>query len=134
MTVDEIQLGSMPERGTIDALFILRRVQEEYHAKGKKLYLCFADLEKALGTVPRKVLEWAMRKNKIPEALVRSVMSMHEGAKTRVRVDSELSEEFGVNVGMHQGSVQSPFLFTVVIDVVTEFTREDALSYCMLMT
>ena len=34
----------------------------------------------------------------IPEVLVRSVMSLYEGAKTRVRVDSELSEEFEVNV------------------------------------
>ena len=25
--------------GTIDAVFILRRLQEEYHAKGKKLYV-----------------------------------------------------------------------------------------------
>ena len=33
----------MPERGTIDAvlMLILRRMQEEYHAKGKKLYICF---------------------------------------------------------------------------------------------
>ena len=30
--------------------------------------------------------------------------------QTRVRVDSELSEEFEVNVGMHKGSVLSPFL------------------------
>ena len=32
-----MQIGFMPERGTIDAVFILRRMQEEYHAKGKKL-------------------------------------------------------------------------------------------------
>ena len=35
-------------RGTIDAVFILRRMQLECHAKGKKLYMCFVDLEKAL--------------------------------------------------------------------------------------
>ena len=35
VTVDEMQLGLMPERGRIDAVFILRRMQEEYHAKGK---------------------------------------------------------------------------------------------------
>ena len=55
-------------------------------------------------------------------------MSLYEGAKTRVRVDSELSEEIEVKVGMHQGSVLSPFLFAVVVDVVTEFAREGALS------
>ena len=37
----------MPERGTIVPVFILRRMQEEYHAKGEKLYMCFVDLEKA---------------------------------------------------------------------------------------
>ena len=55
-------------------------------------------------------------------------MSLSEGAKTRVRVDSELSEENEVKVGMHQGSVLSPFLFAVVVDGVTEFAREGALS------
>ena len=50
-------------------------------------------------------------------------MPLYEGAKTRVRVDSELLEELEVKVGMHQGSVLSPFLFTVVVDVVTELDR-----------
>ena len=33
-----------------------------------------------------------MRKKGIPEVLARSVMSLHEGAKTKVREDTELSE------------------------------------------
>ena len=70
----------MPERGTIDAVYILRQLQEKCHAKGKS-YMCFVDLEKAFDKVPRKVLEWAMRKKGIPEVLVRSVMSLYEGAK-----------------------------------------------------
>ena len=48
VSVDEKQFGFMPERGTIDAVFILRRLQEEYHAKGLKLYVCFVDLDKIL--------------------------------------------------------------------------------------
>ena len=44
LTVDKKQLGFMPERGAIerrmqeaiDAVFILRRMQEVYHAKGKR--------------------------------------------------------------------------------------------------
>ena len=34
------------------------------------------DLEKAFERVPRKVVEWTMRKKRIPEALVRAVMRM----------------------------------------------------------
>ena len=45
-----------------------------------------------------------------------------------VRVDSELSEEFVVNVGMHQGSVLSHVLLAVAVDVAAEFVREGALS------
>ena len=37
MSDDEMLFGSMPEIGTIDAVFVLRRMQEEYNAKGKKL-------------------------------------------------------------------------------------------------
>ena len=100
----------MPEGVTTDAVFILRRMQEEYHAKGKELNMCFVDLKKTFDVVPENVLEWAMRKKRIPEVLVRSVMSLYEGAKTRVRLDSEWSEEFEVEVGMYQGSLLSLFL------------------------
>ena len=58
----------------------------EYRDKGKKLHMCFVDLEKAFDRVPRKVMEWAMRKRGLPEAIVRAVTSLYEGARTRVRV------------------------------------------------
>ena len=125
--VDEMQFGFMPGKGTVDAVFILRRLQEEYRDKGKKLYMCFVDLEKAFDRAPRRVMEWAMRQRELPEAIVRAVMSLYEGAKTRVRVGSELSEEFEVRVGVHQGSVLSPLIFAIVVDVVTERAREGLL-------
>ena len=95
---------------------------------GISYFLCFVDLEKAFDRDPRKVLEWAMRKRGIPEAMVRAVMSLYEGAKTRVRVGLELSEEFEVKVGVHQGSVLSPLVFAIVVDVVTESVRNGLMS------
>ena len=129
--VDEMQFGVMPGKGTTDAVFLLRRLQEEYLDKEKKLYMCFIDLEKAFDRVPRKVLEWAMRKRGIPEAMVREGMSLYEGAKTRVRLGLELSEEFEVKVGVHQGSVLSPLVFAIVVDVVTENVRNGLMSETM---
>ena len=46
-----MQYGFMPERGTIDTVFILKMMQEEYHAKGKKLYMCFVALEESFDRV-----------------------------------------------------------------------------------
>ena len=37
--------------------------------------ICFANLEKAIDRVPRKVLEWAMWKKGTPEVLARLLMS-----------------------------------------------------------
>ena len=51
-------------------------------------------------------------------------MSLYEGAKMRVIVDFGLSTEFEVKVRMHQGSELSPFIFAVVVNVVTEFASE----------
>ena len=62
----------MPERGTIHVVFILRRMQEENHAKGKTLYMCLVDKEKASDRVPRKVLEWAMSKKEYKEYICTS--------------------------------------------------------------
>ena len=88
----------------------------------------FCGPEKTFDRVPGKVFEWSMRKNRTTEVLVRSVLSLNEGAKTRIRVDSQVSHEFKVKVGMHQGSMLSPFFFALVVGVVTEFAREGALS------
>ena len=84
INIDSMQFGFMPGRGTADALFVVRRMQEEYKDKKKKLYMCFVDIEKAFDRVPRKMMEWAMRKIGLPEVIVRAVMSLYHGAKTKV--------------------------------------------------
>ena len=60
ISIDDMQFGFMPGRGTTDAIFILRQLQEKHLAKNKKLYFAFVDLEKAFDRVPRKVIRWAM--------------------------------------------------------------------------
>ena len=62
VNLNEMQFGFMPGKGTMNAIFIVKRMQEEYQKKDKKLYMCLVDMEKAFDRVPRKVMEWAMRK------------------------------------------------------------------------
>ena len=92
--------------------------------------MCFVDLKNAFERASRKVLEWAIRKKGISEVMVRAVMSLYEGAKKRVRVGLELilSKEFEVKVGVHQGSVLSPLVFAIMVDVVTENVRNGLMS------
>ena len=59
--------------------------------------MCSIDLEKAFDRVPGKVKEWAMRKKKVPEVIVKAVMSLYNGAKTNVKMGSGVSNKFSVN-------------------------------------
>ena len=42
--IDDMQFGFMKGKGTTDAIFIVRHMQEKFRAKGKKLYFGFVDL------------------------------------------------------------------------------------------
>eukprot|EP00111_Clytia_hemisphaerica_P013315 TCONS_00039078-protein len=47
ISIDEMQFGFMPGRGTTDAISILRQLQEKYLGKRKDIVFAFVDLEKA---------------------------------------------------------------------------------------
>src|SRR5260221_1756421 len=120
---DDMQFGFMPGKGTTDAIFLVRQMQEKHYCKKKKLYFAFVDLENAFDRVPHEVTRWALRKSGVDEWLVSTVMSMYDGARTAVRM-SDGNDSFEVKVGLHQGSVLSPLLFVIVMDMVSKELRE----------
>ena len=77
MSIDDSQFGFVPGRGTTDAIFVARQLQEKYLAANKRLYI---DLEKAFDRVPRKVIWWALRKLGVDEWIVRLVQGMYSNA------------------------------------------------------
>ena len=119
----DMQFGFMKGKGTTDAIFMARQMQEDFRVKGKKLYFGFVDLEKAFDRVPREVISWAMPKLGVEEWLVSAVMSMYIGAKTVVRTVYGNNKGFEVKVGMHQGSGLSPLLFVIVMEAISSEFR-----------
>ena len=119
--IDKMQFGFTSGKGTTDAIFVVRQVQEKFQKKN--LYYAFVDLEKAFDRVPREVTRWALRKSGVEEWLVSAVMAMYDEALTVVRTSDGDSDSFEVKVGLHQGSVLSPLLFVIVMDVVSRVVR-----------
>ena len=56
VSIDDSQLGFGPGRGTTDAIFLVRQLQEKHPAANKRLYMAFVDLEKAFDRVPWNVI------------------------------------------------------------------------------
>lgn len=127
-TVDicEQQYGFMPRKSTTDAIFALRMLMEKYRDGCRELHCVFVDLEKAYDRVPRGELWYCMRKTGIAEKYVRVVQDMYRGSRTVVRCAVGQTEEFKVEVGLHQGSALSPFLFAVVMDRLTDEVRQES--------
>lgn len=58
--ISNCQFSYMNGRLTIDAIFIVRHLQEKYTRKNRKLCHVFIDLEKAFNSVPRRAIRWAL--------------------------------------------------------------------------
>ena len=123
VNISDGQFGFRPGKSCTDAIFILRRLQEKYGEKKKKLYHIFVDLEKAFDRVPRRAIEWTLRRQGIPEKLVQLVMSLYENSKTKVCAAGGTSELFNIGVGVHQGSALSPLLFVLIVEEVSKQVR-----------
>ena len=91
IAIDEMQFAFVPGRGTTDAIFIIRQLQEKFlsrkdlNDKNLTLFFAFVDLEKAFDRVLRKVLWWAMRKVGVEEWIVRLVQAMYNNARNHLR-------------------------------------------------
>ena len=86
----------------------------------KKPSCAFIDLEMACDRIPKEVVCWCLRKNVVPEEIVLIVMKMYAGANTIVRTMNGDSQYFRVDVGPHQDSAASHFLFVTVMDVLSD--------------
>ncbi|KAK3570097.1 hypothetical protein QTP86_010973 [Hemibagrus guttatus] len=122
----EQQYGFMPRKSTTDAIFALRILMEKYRDGQRELHCVFVDLEEAYDRVPREELCYCMRKSGVAEKYVRVVQDMYERSRTVVRCAVGQTEEFKVEVGLHQGSALSPFLFAMVMDQLSEEVRQES--------
>ena len=61
----------------------------------------------------------------VPEKYVKLIQDMYRGCKTKVRSAAGESGRFIVDVGLYQGSALSPYLFLILMDVLTEGARKE---------
>ena len=101
VSINDMQFGFMPGKGTTNAIFIVRQIQERFLEKKMDLWMAFVDLEKAFDRVPREVVCLALRRLGVEEWLVTIIKVMYTGVTTAVRMKNGENNGFEVKVGVH---------------------------------
>ncbi|KAK3569876.1 hypothetical protein QTP86_006746 [Hemibagrus guttatus] len=84
------------------------------------------DSEKVYDRVPREELWYCMRKSGVAEKYVGVVQDMYERSRTVVRRVVGQTEEFKMEVGLHQELALKSFLFAMVMDQLSEEVRQES--------
>ena len=129
--VTENQFGFMPGRSTMEAIFLIRQLMERYREQKKDMHMVFIDLEKAYDKVPRNIMWWALQKHKVSTKYITLIKDMYDNVVTSVRTSDGDTNDFPINIGLHQGSALSPYLFALVMDEVTR-DIQGGIPWCML--
>jgi hypothetical protein len=128
--VTENQFGFMPGRSTMEVIFLIRQLMKRCREQKKDLHMIFIDLE-VYDKVPKNVMWWALQKHKVSSKYIILIKDMYDNVVTSVRTSDGDSNDFSINIGLHQESALSPYLFALVMDEITRDIQGGIL-WCML--
>jgi hypothetical protein len=103
----------------MEVIFLIRQLMERCREQKKDLHLIFIDLEKAYDKVSRNVMWWTLQKHKVSSKYITLIKNMYDNVVISVRTSNGDTNDFPINIGLHQGSALSPYLFALVMDEVT---------------
>ena len=111
--ISEVQYGFKPDRGTRNAIFVLRRLVERMIEKQKYVYVCFIDYSKAFDTVKHEPLIELLQSLVIDPQEDKILANLYWNQQAAVRHNGKISESIGIKQGVRHGCVASTHLFVL---------------------
>ena len=113
-----MQFGFMRDRGTRNAIFVLRMIGERAIEHQQDLFLCFIDYQKAFDRVRHKELFKMLANIQIDDKDMRIIRTIYCEQLAAVRLPDGLTNWFSIKRGVRQGCVMSPDLFNLYSEVI----------------
>jgi hypothetical protein len=115
----------------METIFLIRQLMERRREQKKDLHMIFIDLEKAYNKVSSNIMWWALQKHKVLRKYITLIKDIYDNVVTSVRTSDRDTNDFPINIGLHQESALSPYLFALVMDEVTR-DIQGGIPWCIL--
>jgi hypothetical protein len=120
MKLPDEQGGFRRGRGAPEMVLALHSLMETRRRHNKRTFLAFVDVKKAYDTVNRDLLSLVLFELDTPGQIWRLVREWYLGDLSCVMMGGKKSDEFPTTLGVKQGDVISPLLFSCYIDGVVD--------------
>jgi Reverse transcriptase (RNA-dependent DNA polymerase) len=115
----------------METIFLIRQLMERHREQKNDLHMIFIDLEKAYDKISRNIMWWALERKLVPTKYVILIKDMYKNVMTCIRACGGESDIFFIKIKLHQGSALSPYIFTLVMNEITNDIQRD-IPWCML--
>ena len=122
--LSEAQFGFRKDRGTVDCIFILHGIVKILLARGKKVYCCFVDYEKAYDYLDRAAIFHKLLKNGVSSKCIDIFRDMYDRMQLGV-IGSPNTEVFPSKCGLLQGETTSPLFFSFFVNDIENCINDE---------
>jgi hypothetical protein len=123
--VTKNRFGFIPGRSSMEAIFMIRQLMEGCREQQKDLHIVFMTWRRPMTKCLGMSCGGLCRSTKYI-----TLVNMYGNVVTSVRISDRDTNDFPINIGLHQGSL-SPYLFALVMDEVTR-DIQGGIPWCML--
>ena len=116
--INKEQIGFQKNKRTSDHIPTLKTVVNKYvvDKKGKKLYTCFVDFQKAFDSVWHEGLFRKLENKGINGNFLQLIKNIYSKTKCAVKINNKTTNFFSYEKGVQQGNPLSPLLFNLYIN------------------
>ena len=114
--ITDAQFGFRPNHSTVDAIFALNTIVNKYLKKKSRLYCCFVDYKQAFDSVDRAKLWHKIANLGLKEKILSVIKSLYSNIRTSVLLNGKISDFFINSLGVLQGEIISPILFSLYVN------------------